>query len=112
MNLRAMAMKECSVFPKPQHYWDLTIRLFSVISRTLIGGGGGLTPLQRCSQCILQPQPTGQYTELNVNQFYFEQFNLALVHSLNVKTVLFQTIQFSINTQFKSKNQYSEKSMV
>ena len=24
--------------------------------------GGGLTPLQRCSQCILQPQPTGQYT--------------------------------------------------
>ena len=28
---------------------------------------GGLTPLQRCSQCILQPQPTGQYTELNVS---------------------------------------------
>ena len=23
-------------------------------------GGGGLTPLQRCSQCILQPQLTGQ----------------------------------------------------
>ena len=23
--------------PNPQHYWDLTIRLFSVISRTLIG---------------------------------------------------------------------------
>ena len=22
--------------------------------------GGGLIPLQRCSQCILQPQPTGQ----------------------------------------------------
>ena len=32
--------------------WHLTIRWFSVISRTLIGGG--LTPLQRCSQCILQ----------------------------------------------------------
>ena len=32
---------------------------------------GGLNPLQRCSQCILQPQPTGQYTELNVKQFYF-----------------------------------------
>ena len=26
--------------------------------------GRGLTPLQRCSRCILQPQPTGQYTEL------------------------------------------------
>ena len=35
-----------------------TIKLFSVISRTLIGGG--LTPLQKCSRCILQPQPTGQ----------------------------------------------------
>ena len=29
-----------------------------LISRTLIWGG--LTPLQRCSQCIRQPQPTGQ----------------------------------------------------
>ena len=24
--------------PRPKHYWDLTIRLFSVITRTLIGG--------------------------------------------------------------------------
>ena len=30
-----------------------------------------ITPLQRCSQCILQLQLTGQYTELNVKQFYF-----------------------------------------
>ena len=30
--------------PKPQHYWNLTIRLFSIISRTLI-----LAPLQRSS---------------------------------------------------------------
>ena len=36
-----MAMKECSVFPKPQHNWNLSIRLFSVICRTPIGGGGG-----------------------------------------------------------------------
>ena len=28
-------------------------------------------------------------------QFYFKQFSLAWVCSLNVKTVLFQTIQFS-----------------
>ena len=35
--------------PKLQHCWNLTIRLFSVIYRTLIRGGG-LTPLQRCSQ--------------------------------------------------------------
>ena len=31
-------------FPKLQHHWNLTNRLFSVISRTLIAGG--LTPLQ------------------------------------------------------------------
>ena len=56
VDLGAMAMNGCSVFPKALHYWDLTIRLFNVIS------WGGLTPLQRCSQCILQPQPTGQAT--------------------------------------------------
>ena len=59
-------------------------QVFSIISRTL--DGGGLTPLQKSSWCILQPQPTGQYTELNV------------------KVVLFQTIQFSISTQIKNQN--------
>ena len=45
--------------PKLQHFWRFTIRLFIVITRTLVEGGGR-TPLQRCSRCILQPQPTGQ----------------------------------------------------
>ena len=31
---------------KPQHYWNITIRLFSVISRTLVGG---VLPLCRCA---------------------------------------------------------------
>ena len=35
-------------------------------------------------------------------QLYFEQFSLAYVYSLNVKTVLLQAIQFSISTQFSS----------
>ena len=35
-------------------------------------------------------------------QFYFKQFSLALVRSLNVKTDLFQAIKFSISTQFSS----------
>ena len=39
------------------HYWSLTISLFSIIYRTLVGGV--LPPLQRCSQCILQSQPIG-----------------------------------------------------
>ena len=35
-------------------------------------------------------------------QFYFEQFSLALILSLNVKTALFQAIQFCINVHFSS----------
>ena len=35
--------------------WNPTIRFFSVLSRTPIG-----RDQQRCSLCILQPQPTGQ----------------------------------------------------
>ncbi len=49
--------------PNLQHYGSLTIRLFSIISRTLVMGGGGLTPLQRSNRCILQPQPTGQISD-------------------------------------------------
>ena len=43
--------------PKLQHYCNLTIRLFSFISRTLVGCRG-LTPLQKCSRYILQRQPS------------------------------------------------------
>ena len=39
MDLRANAMNGTLHFLKLQHYWSLTIRLFSVISRTLVGGG-------------------------------------------------------------------------
>ena len=38
VNLEAMAMKGNPHSSKLQHYWNLTIRLFSVISRTLVGG--------------------------------------------------------------------------
>ena len=60
VDLEAMAMKECSAFPKAPALLELhhPIQLFTFISRTLTGGG--LTPMQRCSQCILQPQPTGK----------------------------------------------------
>ena len=81
-------MKGYSAFAKAQHYWNLTIWLFNVIIRTLIGGGvlpfcrdevgifyspnqldnllvgEGLTPLQRCSRCIQQPQPIGQFNDV------------------------------------------------
>ena len=102
--------------PKLQHYWNLNIRLFSVISRTLIGGG--LTPLQRSCQCILQPQLTGHlsiyiYIYVCVCVCVCVWFALVLWHihhcrlfnaksSLNTQAVLFRTIQFSISTQFIS----------
>ena len=35
-----------------------------------------------------------------LKQFYFKQFSLSSVHSLDVKTVPFQAIQFSICMQF------------
>ena len=35
-------------------------------------------------------------------RFYFKQFSLVLVHNLNVKTVLFQAIQFSKSSLFSS----------
>ena len=49
VDLGAMAMKRSSYSPKPQHYWNLTIRLFSVISMTLMEGGGSY------------PMPAGQW---------------------------------------------------
>ena len=57
--------------PKLQHHWNLTIRLFSVTSGHSLWVGGGLTPLQRCSRCILQPQLTvknqlGSHSEIYV----------------------------------------------
>ena len=61
--------------PKLQHCWNLTIRLFSVISRTLVRGG--------------------------TLQFQTIQFSISTTVSLS-KTVLFQTIQFSISPQISS----------
>ena len=38
----------------------------------------------------------------NVKKFHFKQFSFAWVHSLNIKTVIFQVIQFSICMHFRS----------
>ena len=37
VDLDAMVMKRYSIFPKAQGCWNLTIRLLSVINRTLVG---------------------------------------------------------------------------
>ena len=67
----------------------LTIRLYSVISRTLVREAG-LTLLQRCGRCILQPRSTGQNNHLfaviwfqvlllNINNF--KNGNEQILHS-------------------------------
>ena len=47
-------------------YWDLNIRLFCVICRTLVGGN--LTPQPRFSRHILLPQPNGLNARALVNK--------------------------------------------
>ena len=53
--------------------------LVSYIQDTCCGSGLGLTPLQRCSQSILQPQPTGQWTELTNSKIHI--YLLTLKHA-------------------------------
>ena len=60
-DLGAMAMKEYSTVPKVA-ILELHHRIvfFFFLSYPGIHWGEGLTPLQRCSRCILQTEPTSQ----------------------------------------------------
>ena len=97
-------MKEYSAFLKLQHYWNLTIGLFSVISRTFIGR---VLPLCRDAVSVFCCSiKLGHQSFLNVKTVLFQtiQFSISTKFSLyiqlNVRTVLFLTSQFSISTQF------------
>ena len=60
VDLGAKQVKGYTVSPKLQHFESLIIILFSVISKKPVARC--LTPLQRCSRCILQPKSTGLRT--------------------------------------------------
>ena len=60
--------------PKLQHYWSLTIRLFSVISRTLVVGRG-LTPLLRCSLSQLGSIFWISTLRIKINSGFWKQQN-------------------------------------
>ena len=83
VDLGAIAMKEYSTFPrapallKPQH------QIFSVISMTLVRGGGS-SLLQMCSRCILQLLPIWLYL-----------YRLQLIFNNCAKTVV---IDYLINS--------------
>ena len=82
LDLGAMTMKEYSAFPKASALcWNLTIRLFSVIYRTLVGGG-----------CYPSAEIQSVYSTAPVDW---------AIHRFKCQTVLFQIIQFSISTQFR-----------
>ena len=49
--------------------------------------GWGLTPIQRCSQCILQPLPTGQYGLFDDKAILVEQLWYNLTHNWGNKGV-------------------------
>ena len=58
VDLGAMAMKGYSAFPKAPALLEPHYQ--TVLCHIQDTRWGGLTLLQRCSRCILQPQPTGQ----------------------------------------------------
>ena len=90
---------------KLQHHWNLTVRFFSVISRTIVVGGG-LTLLQRCRLCILKPQTTGQkgfgdpFVFQKPRELYALHFLVCFrfVHVLFISMVIFHFLaQFSVD---------------
>ena len=55
--------------PKPQHHWNLTIRLFSVVSRTLIGG---VLPLGRDAVSVFySPSWLGNLARTNKKMYIY-----------------------------------------
>ena len=59
---------------------------FNFVSRPLIGGEGDFIPLQRCSQCILQPQPNGLTCTYNSKLF---RLLIVFILSLQCQSILF-----------------------
>ena len=72
VDLAAMAMKGYSTFPKAPKLETHHQMVLWHIQDTHIGGGKSFTFLQRCSWCILQPQPTGQD---NFKSLLIKRFN-------------------------------------
>ena len=63
-----MAMKGTLHFPKLKHYWSLTIRLFSVIIKTLIVGGGSYPSVEM--QTLYSASPADRATGHSMGESY------------------------------------------
>ena len=86
-DLGAMAMKRCSAFPKLQHYWSLTIRLFSVISGHSLGRGGVLPFCRGAVGVFYSPSWLGKQLELvwsyDIHIAKYKKITKLLTHSNN-----------------------------
>ena len=72
VDLEAMEIKEYFGFPKASHYWSLTTRLFSVMSRTLVGGW----VLLLCREAVgvlCSPSRVGLKTMETIRTFVFAE---------------------------------------
>ena len=79
--------------PKLQHYWNLTIRLFSVISRTLVEGGGGVLLLCRGAVGVFYaPPPTAADWAIDL---FGDKWKLNLVTRCSA-SIKFETIWCNI----------------
>ena len=81
-----MAMKGCSTFSKApallKHYRQIVLCL---IQDTRCGG---ITLLQRCSQCILHPQPTGQNFCIGSRVWPGSDCNEGVLHILQSPSII------------------------
>ena len=93
VNLGAMTIKGSSYSPKLRHFWSLTIRLFSVISRTLFGGVSSFCREavgvfssssrlgQRALNIVLNALPSFIYVESYLLSFiYVESCSLSFIY--------------------------------
>ena len=86
-----------------QHYWSLSIRLFSVISRTLVGGS--LAPLQKCSLHILYPQPTGLEHSVGKSRPIHSSIETIISQAIHIFTnITVNRVNFQTNTLQKVMN--------
>ena len=89
------------ILQSPCNHWNLTIGLFSVICRALIGGWG-LTSLQRDSRCILQLLLTGQFN-LVKGQINYNKEKIKTLKLESILTKLYIYIYIYIHFKKKTK---------
>ena len=89
-----MAVKWCSAFPKAPASLEPHHQIVECHIQDT-HWGGDLTPLQRCSRCILQLQPTGLYNNNNRKKIkykyrckYYEQSEIDRYYNLYIKSIL------------------------